>query len=183
MLALTNLGIVHTAISVVAVAAGIFAFIRYGEISLRSQIGKLYVWSTVLVCLTGFPIVEHGGFGKPHVLGVITLIVLAVAVPAGKGKIGLLSRPVEIVSYTSTFLFHMIPGFVETTTRLPVGNPLIKDREGPELKAITGVLFLLFLVGAAIQVLRLRSGARRGSSPASIAAQAAGNQSITPIQN
>ena len=157
MLGLTNLGIVHTAISLVAVGAGIGALVRNKQITSRNFIGKLYLWTTVITCLTGFPIMQHGGFGKPHALGIITLVVLAVAAAAGKDKFGGLSRYVEAVSYSATFLFHMIPGFVETTTRLPVGAPLIKDREGPELQAVTGVLFLLFLIGATLQALRIRA--------------------------
>jgi uncharacterized membrane protein len=155
----------------IALGAGIVAFVRDKEITSRNGIGKLYIWTTVLTCLTGFPIMQHGGFGKPHALGVITLVVLVVAALAGKGKLGQLSRYVETVSYTATFLFHLIPGFVETTTRLPVGAPLIQDREGPELQAITGVLFLLFLIGATLQVLRLRASGRQparvmpGSNP------------------
>src|SRR4030095_16698180 len=107
---LTNLGIVHTAISLIAVGAGIVAFIRDKEINSRNGLGKLYIWTTVLTCLTGFPIMQHGGFGKPHALGVITLLVLVVAALAGKGKFGRASRYVEVVSYSATFLFHMIPG-------------------------------------------------------------------------
>jgi hypothetical protein len=157
MLGLTNLGIIHTVISLIAVAAGAIALVRDREISPRNSVGKLYIWTTVLTCLTGFPILQHGGFGKPHALGVITLLVLIVAALAGKGLLGRASRYVEVVSYSATFLFHMIPGLVETTTRLPVSEPLIKDREGPELQAATGVLFLLFLMGAALQVWRLRA--------------------------
>ncbi len=156
MLALTTLGIGHTAISVIALGAGILALIRDKEINGRSLLGKLYVWTTVVTCLTGFPIMQHGGFGKPHALGLITLLVLVVAAFAAHGRFGRWSRCVEVVSYTATVLFHLIPGFVETTTRLPLNNPLIKDREGPELQAITGVLFLLFVMVAALQILRLR---------------------------
>jgi hypothetical protein len=54
MYGLTSLGIVHTVISLVAVAAGAFALIRDGKISWDNSIGKLYVATTVLVCLTGF---------------------------------------------------------------------------------------------------------------------------------
>ena len=160
MLGLTNLGIVHTAISLIAVGAGIVALVRDKQITARNFIGKLYLWTTVITCLTGFPIMQHGGFGKPHALGLITLVVLVVAATAGKGQFGRLSRYVEVVSYSATFLFHMIPGFVETTTRLPVSAPLIKDREGPELQMVTGVLFLLFLIGATLQVLRIRANNR-----------------------
>lgn len=157
MFSLTTLGIIHTAISLVALAAGIIALVRDKQISPQSFVGKLYIWTTVLVCLTGFPIVQHGGFGKPHALGIITLLVLIVAWLAGKSKFGRVSRYVEVVSYSATFFFHWIPTVVETTTRLPVGAPLISDRDGPELQAATGVLFLLFLVGATFQVLRNRS--------------------------
>jgi uncharacterized membrane protein len=160
MLGLTNLGIVHTAISLIAVGAGIVGFIRDKEINSRNGLGKLYIWTTVLTCVTGFPIMQHGGFGKPHVLGIITLIVLVVAALAGRGKFGAASRYVEVVSYSSTFFFHMIPTLVETSTRLPVGAPLVQDREGPELQTATGVLFLLFLIGAGLQVWRLRTRSR-----------------------
>jgi hypothetical protein len=163
MLGLTNLGIVHTAISLVAVGAGIAAFIRDKEINPRNGLAKVYVWTTVLTCLTGFPIMQHGGFGKPHALGIITLVVLIVAALAGKGKLGSASPYVEVVSYSATFFFHMIPTLVETTTRLPAGAPLIKDRDGPELQAATGVLFFLFLVGAGWQIWRLRARSRAQS--------------------
>lgn len=156
MLGLTSLGIIHTAISLVALGAGIVALIRDKEITSRNGLGKLYIWTTVLTCLTGFPIMQHGGFGKPHALGIITLIVLIVAALAGKGKLfGRASRYVEVVSYSATLFFHWIPTLVETTTRLPVGKPLIAERDGPELQAATGVLFLLFLIGAALQVRRI----------------------------
>lgn len=157
MQSLTPLGIVHTAISLVALAAGTLALVRDREISPRRAVGKVYLWSTVLVCLTGFPIVQHGGFGKPHVLGVITLVVLAVAGVAGRGQFGRVSRYIEAVGYSATFFFHWIPTLVETTTRLPVGSPWITDRDGPELQAATGVLLVLFLLGATLQVRRMRS--------------------------
>lgn len=164
MTGLTPLGIVHTAISLVALGAGIVAFVRDKEITAKNFVGKLYIWTTVLTCLTGFPIMQHGGFGKPHALGIITLVVLVVAWMAGKGKLfGRAARYVATVSYSATFFFHWIPTVVETSTRLPVGAPLVADRDGPELQAATGVLFLLFLIGAALQVRRLRLNERQAA--------------------
>ena len=158
MLGLTSLGIIHTAISLVAVGAAIVALIRDQEITGRTGIGRLYIWMTVITCLTGFPMMQHGGFGKPHATGVITLLTLVVAWQAGRGKwFGRAARYVEVVSYSATFLFHMIPAFVETSTRLPVGAPLVTDRDGREVQMATGILFLLFLIGAALQVRRIRA--------------------------
>jgi hypothetical protein len=160
MSGLTNLGILHTAISLVAVGAGAVALLRDREISPRNRVGQLYIWTTVLTCLTGFPILQHGGFGKPHALGIITLFVLVVAALAGKRKFGRVSHYVEAVSYSATFFFHMIPAFTETSTRLPVGRPLVSNPEAPALQAAIAIVFVIFLVGVTLQLRRLRAGVR-----------------------
>ena len=157
MLGLTTMGIVHTAISLVAVAAGIYAFFRDREISPRNRLGQVYVWTTGLTCHTGFFIFQHGGFGKPHALGIITLLVLALAWVAGSTTLfGRAGRYIATVSYSLTFFFHMIPGFTESFTRLPVGAPVFSGPDDPALQKVIGVVFLLFLVGAVLQVMRLR---------------------------
>ncbi|OUM03449.1 hypothetical protein [Variovorax sp. JS1663] len=158
MFGLTSLGVVHTAISLVAVIAGLVALARDKEISPRNAIGMTYIVMTVLTCLTGFGIFQHGGFGKPHALGVITLVVLGVAWLARTPRIlGRAATYVETVSYSLTFFFHMIPGATETFTRLPTGAPLFSGPEDPALQKVIGTLFAVFLVGAFLQVRRLRA--------------------------
>ena len=167
MFGLTQLGVVHTLISLVAVAAGVIAFLRFGRISPANTVGRVYVIATVLTCLTSFGIFQHGGFGKPHILGIVTLVVLGIATVAGRTTLfGRASAYVETISYTATFLFHMIPAVTETTTRLPLGAPLLPNADAPELKTAAGVLFALFVVGAAWQVWRLRSVGVSGGAPA-----------------
>src|SRR5260370_15787552 len=157
MFGLTQLGVIHTAISLIAVAAGLIALLRDREISPRNTLGKVYVITTVLVCLTGFGIFQHGGFGKPHVLGIITLIVLGVAYVAGHTKLyGRLSPYIETVSYSATFLFHLIPGVTETTTRLPLAAPLLPTAEAPALQAATAVMGVALLIVAPLQRRRSR---------------------------
>lgn len=163
MLGLTFIGVIHTAISLIAVASGLLAFIRIGRIDPDDSVGKTYVTTTVLTCLTGFGIFAHGGFGKPHALGIITLLVLALTWMARGGRVfGRRSEVVEVVSLSLTFFFHMIPAVTETSTRLPLGHPLLASAEAPELQAITGVMFLLFLAGVALQLRQLNAaGASR----------------------
>jgi uncharacterized membrane protein len=154
---LTYLGIFHTAVSIVAVIAGLIALVRDKQITLGSDIGKLYVITTVITCVTGFGIFQHGGFGKPHMLGIITLVVLAVAYAAGTTQwFGRASKYIEVVSYSLTFLFHWIPAITETSTRLPIGAPLLSSPDAPELQKATAVLVVLFVIGAALQIIRLR---------------------------
>ena len=164
MFGLTQLGVIHTAISLIAMAAGLIAFFRDKEISPRNGVGKIYIIATFITCLTGFGIFQHGGFGKPHVLGIITLIVLGVAYVAGYTKLyGRLSPYIETVSYSATFLFHLIPGITETTTRLPLGAPLLPNADAPALQAAAAVMGVVFLIGAALQVRRLRARLRPAS--------------------
>src|SRR5262245_17113274 len=158
MLGLTSLGVVHTLISLVAVACGAIALVRDKEITPANTLGQTYIWTTVLSCLTGFGIFQHGGFGPPHALGVITLVVLSLALLARKTSVfGRLSRYVEMISYSATAFFHTIPGATETFTRLPVGAPLFSGPEDPTLQKVIGVFFVLFLIGAFLQVRRLRA--------------------------
>jgi hypothetical protein len=161
-LKMTPFGAFHTVIGLIAVVAGFTALIRYLEISPRSLAGKVYIAATILTCLTGFGIFHHGGFGKPHVLGIITLIVLGIGIAAARTSLfGRASRYVETVSFSMTFFFHMIPTVNETATRFPLGAPLATDPEAPGLQVAAGLLFVLFLVGAFLQVRRLRTTERQ----------------------
>jgi len=155
---LIPLGIVHLAISLIAVGTGLTMLIRDKQITANTRLGYIYVFTTVLTCLTALMIYQHGSFGKAHILAILTLVAVVVARLAGNTKIfGNASRYVETISYSATFLFHMIPGITEASTRLPYGSPLAASGEDPGVKAATGVLFILFLIGATLQVRKLRS--------------------------
>jgi uncharacterized membrane protein len=158
MLGLTNLGIVHTVFSLVAVAAGVVAYVRHGSISLRTRVGGVYIVATVLTCVTGFGLFRTGAFGPAHAVGVLTLVILAFAVLVEKrALVGTVSRPIEVVSYTTTFFLHMIPAVNETTTRLPPSAPLASGPNDPLILVLVGIAFALYLVGATLQVLRLKT--------------------------
>jgi uncharacterized membrane protein len=157
MLGLTTLGIVHTAISLVAVVCGFWAVARYKEISLQTALGRSYVVTTLLTALTGLGIFAHGGFGPPHGLAVLTLLALGLGTAAAyTGVLGRRSRYLQAVCFSTTLLFHMIPGFTETLTRLPAGQPLLPNAEAPEFKTIYGVLFAVYALALVLQLRWLR---------------------------
>ena len=160
MLGLTNLGIIHTAISLIAVASGFWAVASYREISTRNTLGRTYLVTTLLTAVTGLGIFQHGGFGPPHALSILTILALAIGtVAALTGAFGRWSRYVQAISYSVTLLFHMIPAFTETLTRLPPGQPVFPNAEAPQFGPIYGVLLLLFLGGLALQLRWLRTQA------------------------
>ena len=155
---LTPVGTVHTAISLVAVLAGLLALLRDRAILPATPLGNIYGITTVLTCITGFGIYQNGGFGAPNVLGIITLVVLGIAWRADRAKpFGRLSPYIATVGMSATFFFHMIPGVAETATRLPVGAPWAESNESPGVQKIVGALFVVFLIGATAQVVHLRA--------------------------
>ncbi|WP_280152064.1 hypothetical protein [Piscinibacter sp. XHJ-5] len=156
MLNLTSLGVVHTAFSLVAVLAGLYAMVRYRQILPATTSGRVYVITTVITCLTGFGIFQHGGFGPPHVLGVLALIALIVGAAAGTRLVGRASRLVQTIAYSTSFFFHWVPGIIETTTRLPAGAPIFASQEATGLQVVLGVVFALFVGGVTLQVRSLR---------------------------
>lgn len=163
--ALTPLGVVHTLISLIAVAAAIVALVRDRQLVFDNRVGRVYVIATVITCLTGFPIFQRGGFGPPHVLGIVTLVVLAVAWVAAKtSTFGSWSRRVEVIGLSLTVFFHWIPAVTETSSRLPRNGPLTTGPDDPKVQAAAGIGFLVFLAGAFLQWRRLRSDAAAKSA-------------------
>lgn len=164
---LTTMGFVHTAISVAALSAGVVDLARTGAVSPRTGAGKAYVALTAATCFTGFFIFQHGGFGKPHALGIVTLLVLAVALLGDFDRLGRLSTYFGVVGMSLTLFLHSIPGLTETFTRLPADAPVFVSPEDPALQKAVGLVFVVFLIGAALQVRRLR--AQRRGLPAYLA--------------
>lgn len=157
---LSSLGAVHTLVALVAVACGIVALVRHGRIGTATGAGLAYVLLTVVTSVTGLFIFRHGGFGAPHVLSILTLLVLAVAHAAERRGDASVLRYVAVLGYSLTLFFHLIPGLTETGTRLPLGDPAFSGPEDPTLKMLVGLGFLVYLLGAAWQALRLRRAAR-----------------------
>jgi uncharacterized membrane protein len=149
---LTQLGIFHTAISLIAVASGTIALWRDHKITSRNALGVTYVLTTFVTCASALAIFQHGGFGKGHVLALVTLVTLLLAVTAERLQIfGRKAAYVATIGFSATLLFHLIPGITETSTRLPLGHPLLASPEAPALQAANGVLLLLFVIGAVLQ--------------------------------
>jgi len=164
MLNISPFGMFHTAIALVAVFFGIRALMKYGEIGTRTRSGSLYVWLTAATAFTGLFIFRHGGFGVPHVLSILTLLVLAAAAAAERfGGTGL-ARYVTVLGNSLTLFFHLIPGLTETGTRIPVGDPAFTGPEDPVLKALVGIGFVVYLAGAAVQALRIRRAYRAAAA-------------------
>ncbi|MBC7875592.1 MAG: hypothetical protein H7Y59_00360 [Anaerolineales bacterium] len=161
MFGLTMLGVFHTAIGLVALGYGFWSLVRYKQISPRNRIGQIYILTTFVTAVTSLGIYQRGGFGPQHILGILTVIGLAVGTLSGNSTIfGRASQYVQAISFSSTIFFHLLPAAFETWTRLPPEKPLVASPSEPVLKIIILVLTVVFLVGVTLQITWLRASSR-----------------------
>jgi len=151
---LSNLGIFHTIIGIVAILAALISFIRFGKINISHVTGKIYFYCTVVTALTALGISKHGGFNPGHAFSILILIlVLTAFFLAFKRKGQNTARYVENFLLSLSFFFSLVPTVNETFTRIPLGHPLAKDITDPVIAKTLLVLFILFIAGSIYQLI------------------------------
>ncbi len=154
MFGLTTLGIIHTVLSLIAMPCGIWSLVRLKQILLENLPGKIYLVTTALTALTAFGLFNFNGkFGLGHGLAVLTLLAItAGTIVSVTGMFGRWTRFLQALFFSTTMLFHVVPGITEALTRLPLGHPLV-NREDPSIFVpIYAVLFLVYFVLLFIQL-------------------------------
>lgn len=154
---LSVLGGIHTALSIVPIIAGFWAFKSDGKIDPTSRVGKIYWVSMFASVVTSFGLSSTGGLNPGHILGMITLLVMAAATVAP--RIVFLGRAAAYIQtglMSFSFFLLFIPGTNETLSRLPVGHPIGNGPDSPPVKMALAVVFGLFVLGTVYQLLQLR---------------------------
>jgi len=155
---LSVLGIIHTAISVLAIIAGIISLVQTGVIDPKGRYGKYYIVLTIITCLTGFPIMKTGHPSPGHILGVLIIVLFIVSlVPPILRIFGNKAAYVQVVILSGTLFLSFIPAINETLSRLPVSHPIATGPDDPIIKTGSLILLVLYIVGATYQVIKLRS--------------------------
>lgn len=161
---LSTLGIVHTAISLVPLVAGLWAFRRDGRIDPRTTLGRWYVYGMSASVLTAFGLSSTGGFNAGHAIGILTLLTIVVSCYAHRfGALGNLRDYLETGAMSFSFFLMMIPTLNESLSRLPPGNPIGNGPDSPPVQTAILVALVLFVAGVLYQFYRIH---RRRVPPA-----------------
>jgi hypothetical protein len=165
---LSHLGILHTAISLIPIAAGLANFIRLRRIDPASRAGRIYVWGLTASVLTAFGLSSTGGFNAGHALGILALLAVFGAWWA-QGRVWLgRARPyLSTFGFSLSFFLLMVPGINETLTRLPASHPLAAGPESPVVQTALATWLGLFLLGFALQCWWTAARANRSAGSAS----------------
>ncbi len=150
----------HTIIAIIAIIAGIYSLAKYKVIDDKQLSGKIYLLGTLFAAASALAIYRHGGFGVAHALAILTLLALLVGAISSKTRIlGKFSPYMQAISYSGTFLFHMIPAITDGLMRLPADNPVVTNIEDPLLKGFYLAFLITYLIGTGAQCLWLRKHA------------------------
>jgi len=150
---LSNLGIFHTVVGIIAIGGAITSYIKYRKIDLAATSGKVYLYGTIIASLTALGLSKNGGFNPGHVFSLLIfgLVLVAYFLHARK-KESTRARYWEIFCLSFSFFLSLIPTINETFTRIPLGSPLAKGPTDPVIGITLLVLFILFIAGFIYQV-------------------------------
>ena len=140
---------IHVVLSLIGIASGLIMV--YDLLNGRRSDGwtALFLATTILTGVTGFPLPPFG-FDPARTVGVILLVLLAVAV-AARYALGLAGawRWIYIVSAVMALYLNVFVGVIQAFQKLPFLQPLAPTQsEPPFLVAQTVVLAIFVLLGA-----------------------------------
>ncbi|NLR82295.1 hypothetical protein [Chitinophaga eiseniae] len=149
---LSNLGIFHTVIGVIAIVAAVISFIRNGKIDLSQPTGKIYFYFTLVTSLTALGLSSVKGVNPGHILALLIIILISIAYYLHARKQGNnRARYMENFFLSFSFLLSMIPTVNETFNRIPVGHPLAHGPQDPLIGKTLLVILILFVIGSIFQ--------------------------------
>ena len=139
---------VHVVISLIGILSGIVVLV--GMLGSKRLDGwtALFLATTVLTSVTGF-FFHSTSFGAPHILGVLSLIVLAVAIVALYiYHLAGAWRWVYVVCAAVALYFNVFVGVVQAFQKLPLLQPLAPTQsEPPFLVAQLAVMAIFIVLG------------------------------------
>src|ERR1700744_5014951 len=95
---LSILGIIHTSISIIALLAAFYGLYRSGRIDPATGPGRIYIWFTILTCLTALPIMKTGHLTPGHYLAIVILVLLPLGIYSKSLRIfGKLADYVQVI--------------------------------------------------------------------------------------
>jgi len=154
---LSLLGIVHTALSVPPVVAGLYGFYKYRHINAKTRSGKIYLAFLTLSVGTSFGLSSVTGINPGHVLGVLALVAaFAGATVSTTALFGRYTAQVSALGLSTSFFLLLVPGLNETLTRLPPSHPLGTNIDSPIVRYALLAWVVIFLLGTAFQMALIR---------------------------
>ena len=148
--------IIHTLISLAGIFSGFV--VMFGLLAGKRLDGwtKWFFITTVATSVTGFGFPLHH-FGAPHVVGIISLIVLAVAIYARYPRhLAGAWRWIYVVGAMIALYLNVFVGVVQAFQKVPALQALAPTQTEPPFQVTQLVVLTLFIVLTVLAVIRFR---------------------------
>jgi hypothetical protein len=159
-LSVADFTLLHVLISLMGIATGIIVVI--GLIGGRVLAGStaLFLATTVATSVTGF-MFHSTSFGPPQIVGVISLMALAIAISAlYVYRTAGAWRWIYVVTAVLSLYLNVFVGVVQAFDKLPFLHALAPTASEPPFKAAQLFVLAIFVVLGIVALRRFRPGAR-----------------------
>lgn len=152
--------LLHVAISLIGIFAGLIVLFGMFKAKRLNNWTALFLATTVLTSVTGF-FFHSTSFGPPHVVGVISLVVLAIAIPAL--YVYRLAGPwrwIYVAGAVVALYFNVFVGVVQAFQKLSFLQPLAPTQSGPPFLVAQTVVLVTFIVLGIVAVISFHPDTR-----------------------
>ncbi len=144
----------HVIISLIGIVSGIVVVLGMCQGNRLPRWTALFLVTTVLTSATGF-LFHSASFGPPHVIGVISLVILAVAIVALYLKhLAGAARWIYIISAVVALWFNAFVGVIQAFQKIAFLRPLAPTQKEPPFIAAQLLVLAFFAVVTVIALKR-----------------------------
>ncbi|HEY3731456.1 MAG TPA: hypothetical protein VGL28_09395 [Steroidobacteraceae bacterium] len=151
--------LLHVLLSVVAIFSGLIVMIgMWGAHRLEGWTG-LFLTTTVLTSVTGF-LFHSARLGPPHVIGLISLLLLVLAILARYSyHLAGSWRWLYVLSALLALYFNVFVALVQAFQKLPLLQPLAPTGSEPPFAVTQGLVLVAFALFTLVALKRFRPDA------------------------
>jgi hypothetical protein len=146
----------HVIISVIAILSGLIVLLAMDGNRRLPAMTALFLFTTVLTSVGGF-FFHSKMIGPPHIVGVISLVDLAIALAAlYLGKLVGVWRPVYVITATIALYLNVFVLVVQAFAKIPALNALAPKGTEPPFVAAQGLTLVVFVILGYLAVRKYR---------------------------
>lgn len=152
----------HVILSLIGIAAGVIVVLAMLWDNPVPTWTALFLLTTVATSATGF-LFHSEKFGPPHVIGIISLVILAIAILAlYRFKLVGAWRWIYVVSAVVSLYLNVFVGVVQTFQKVAFFHALAPTQAEPPFAIAQGIVLLVFIAIGVFAVKRFRRLPRTG---------------------
>jgi hypothetical protein len=159
-MSIASFTLLHVIISLVGIVSGLVMLFAMMGGKRPGGWTELFLVTTVATSVTGF-LFPIGNFGPPEIVGIVSLVVLAVALLALYGfHLAGAWRPIYIISAVVALYLNVFVGVAQAFQKLSFLQPLAPTQSEPPFLAAQVIVMAAFILFGFLAVRRFHPGHR-----------------------